>query len=363
MTHVFVAPHPDDVALSCGGLIASLRELGQNVTILTVFSGSGSAGNGADLTTYQREALGFGSKTMWPVSEAFNRAHIGADFAVYGDPDVLPAWAATDDRLDATQSDADQAAKRFWQRSSWYRRASIRNESLAGQPVIDDLSTQGAVLTEDLIDAAEAGDLMARRRLEDERFAYFAEASVVFLDLPDAVFRGYEGDDQLLSAPRADDTAPYDLVRQEIARLEPQKVYLPLGVGGHVDHQLCREVGMGLLKESRRWVMPGPEYAGNVVFYEDFPYAWWNDFSRPEDLGADVLATLPSEVSVFPTYADIGDQIERKITGISLYESQIERLFDSPREMADAVRGYGKAMGVMGGVDGPAERYWVTSRV
>ena len=43
MTHVFVAPHPDDVALSCGGLIASLRELGQTVTILTVFSGDGSA--------------------------------------------------------------------------------------------------------------------------------------------------------------------------------------------------------------------------------------------------------------------------------------------------------------------------------
>ncbi len=41
MTHVFVAPHPDDVALSCGGLIASLRELGQTVTILTVFSGDG----------------------------------------------------------------------------------------------------------------------------------------------------------------------------------------------------------------------------------------------------------------------------------------------------------------------------------
>ena len=34
MTHVFVAPHPDDVALSCGGLIASLRELGQNVRLL-----------------------------------------------------------------------------------------------------------------------------------------------------------------------------------------------------------------------------------------------------------------------------------------------------------------------------------------
>jgi LmbE family N-acetylglucosaminyl deacetylase len=354
MTHVFVAPHPDDVALSCGGLIASLRELGQNVTIVTVFSGNGTNDG---LTPYQREALGFGSKAMWPSSEAFNRAAILPDYPIW------PAWLADDDGLESTQVDADQAAKRFWQRSSWYRRASIRNESLAGQPVIDDLSTQGAVLTEGLADAAAGGDLIARRRLEDERFAYFSEASVVFLDLPDAVFRGYEGDDQLLGAPRPDDTAPYDLLRQEIARLEPQKVYVPLGVGGHVDHQLCREVGVGLLNESRRWVMPGPDYAGMVVFYEDFPYSWWNDFDRLEDLGADVLATLPSEVSIFPTYADIGDQIEHKVTGISLYASQIQRLFDGTREMGDAVRSYGKALGVTGGVDGPAERYWVTSRV
>ncbi len=354
MTHVFVAPHPDDVALSCGGLIASLRELGQNVTIVTVFSGNGA---GEGLTPYQREALGFGSKAHWPSTEAFNRADILPDYP------ISPAWLADDETLEATQVEADQAAKRFWQRSSWYRRASIRAESIAGQPVIDDLPTQGAVLTEDVVDAAVAGDLMARRRLEDERFTYFSEASVVFLDLPDAVFRGYEGDAQLLGSPRPDDTAPFDLLRQEIVRLEPQKVYLPLGVGGHVDHQLCREVGVALLHDPRRWVMPGPDYAGKVVFYEDFPYSWWTDFKGLEDLGADVVATLPTEVSIFPTYADIGDQIERKITGISLYESQIDRLFDGPREMGDAVRAYGKAMGVLGGVDGPAERYWATSRV
>ena len=354
MTHVFVAPHPDDVALSCGGLIASLRELGQNVTILTVFSGNG-ANDG--LTPFQREALGFGSKALWPSTEAFNRADILPDYPIW------PAWLADEEGLESTQVEADAAAKRFWQRSSWYRRASTRAESLAGQPVIDDLPTQGAVLTEDIMDAAAAGDLMARRRLEDERFAYFSEAAVVFLDLPDAVFRGYQGDEALLGTPRPDDTAPLDFLRREIARLEPQKVYLPLGVGGHVDHQLCREVGLALLRESRRWVMPGPEYAGKVVFYEDFPYAWWNVFHRLEDLGADVLDTLPSEVSIFPTYADIGDQIERKITGIGIYQSQIERLFDSTREMADAVRAYGKAVGATGDVDGPAERYWVTSRV
>jgi LmbE family N-acetylglucosaminyl deacetylase len=357
MTHVFIAPHPDDVALSCGGLVASLRELGQNVTILTVFSGDGSA-NG--LTPYQREALGFGSKALWPASEAFNRSAIAADWPTAG---LVPAWAATEEGLEATQSDADAAAKQFWQRSSWYRRASIRNVALADQAVMDDLPTQGAVYTDDLTAAAAAGNLMARRRVEDERYAYFAEASVVFLDMPDAVFRGYEGDAELLGTPREDDGAPFEQLRVEIDRLEPQRVYFPLAVGGHVDHQLCRAVGVRLLEEPRRWVMPGPDYAGMVAFYEDFPYALWNDFRELEGLGANPFRGLPADVSVSPEYADITDQLESKIMGISLYESQIERLFDSTRDMADAVRSHGRVMAELGGVDGSAERYWVSGRV
>lgn len=361
MTHVFIAPHPDDVALSCGGLIASLRELGQNVTIITVFSGSGATGA---LTPYQRDALGFGSKAIWPATEAFNRADIAADWPVSGDDSTrLPPWAATADRLQATQEDADAAAKRFWQRSSWYRRASIRNEPLAGQPLMDDVSTQGAVLTEELVEAAAAGEVMARRRLEDERFAYFAEASVVFLDLPDAVFRGYEDDDQLLAAPRPDDDAPIERLRQEIVRLEPQRVYLPLGIGDHVDHQLCREVGLALLGDARRWVMPGPEYAGIVTFYEDFPYAWWKGFTRLDDLGEGALANLPDGVSLAAEYADVTDQLERKISGIGLYESQLDRLFGGTSQMADAVRAHGRAVGELGGMGGFAERYWSTTRI
>jgi LmbE family N-acetylglucosaminyl deacetylase len=354
MTHVFVAPHPDDVALSCGGLIASLRELGQNVAIITVFSGAGSSDG---LTTYQREALGFGSKALWPSTEAFNRE------AILSDVPLSPVWAADDDALEATQADADQAAKRFWQRSSWYRRASIRNESLAGQPVIDDVPTQGAVITGTIVEAATAGELVARRRLEDERYAYFAEASIIFLDMPDAVFRGYEGDEELLGAPRDDEAPLSEILRREIDRLEPQQIYLPLGVGGHVDHQLCRRVGIDLLALAAGWVMPGPEYAGSVVFYEDFPYAWWSEFRGLDQLGSGALDGLPSDVSLFPTYSDIGDQIEKKITGITIYESQIDRLFDGKREMANAVRAYGKSLGIAGDVDAPAERYWRSSRV
>jgi LmbE family N-acetylglucosaminyl deacetylase len=359
MTHVFVAPHPDDVALSCGGLIASLRELGQNVTIVTVFGGSGA---GAPLTGYQREALGFGSKAMWPVTEAFNRANIRADWPADPDPSTPPPWVATEERLEATQADADAAAKRFWQRSSWYRRASIRNRPLAGQVLIDDVPTQGAVATDEEVEAAAAGDLMARRRLEEERYAYFAEASIVFLDLPDAVFRGYEGDEELLGVPRDDDDAPSGIIRREIARLEPQKVYFPLGVGNHVDHQLCREAGVDLLAESRRWTMPGPDWAGRVVFYEDFPYAWWGGFERLEDLPAGTFDALPEGVLIAPSFADITDQLERKITGIGWYESQLDRLFGGERRMADAVRSYGASLAALGGVNGAAERYWHTYR-
>jgi LmbE family N-acetylglucosaminyl deacetylase len=358
MAHVFVAPHPDDVALSCGGLIASLRELGQNVTIITVFSGGGTT-NG--LTNYQREALGFGTKALWPVTEAFNRANVANDWPMGGD--YAPPWLATDDQLEATQSDADAAAKRFWQRSSWYRRASIHNESLAGQAVIDTVPTQGATYTDDVVDAASAGELTARRRVEDERFAYFAEASIIFLDLPDAVFRGYEGDDELLAAPRDGDPAPYEALRAEITRLEPQKVYLPLGVGGHVDHQLCRGVGIGLLNESRRWVMPGPEYAGIVTFYEDFPYSLWSDFRRLDQVSTNGVLALPADVALAPEFADVTDQLERKITGISIYESQLERLFGGRRQMGDAVRAWGRQVAALGAVDGFAERYWASERI
>lgn len=357
MTHVFVAPHPDDVALSCGGLIASLRELGQNVTILTLYSGTGGAER---LTPYQREALGFGNKTVWPATEAFNRAHLAADHPE--DASAAP-WEATTAGLAATQAAADADAKSFWQRSSWYRRANIHNQPQAGQPLVDDQATQGAVLTAERMEAAAAGETMAARRLEDERYAAFAEVSVVFLDLPDAVFRGYEGDEQLLGTPRADDPVPTELLRREIARLEPSRVYFPLAIGGHVDHQLARNAGMELLGDEPSWIMPFPSYVGKVVFYEDFPYAHWEDFGSLDDMPDDAFDWMPDGVSLQAEFADVSDVQERKIRALALYESQLDRLFGGVDEMAGAVRTFGARVADIGAVPGgAAERYWVTTQ-
>ena len=109
--------------------------------------------------------------------------------------------------------------------------------------------------------------------------------------------------------------------------------------------------------------MPGPEYAGMVSFYEDFPYALWNDFRGLDGLDVNPFAGLPADVSLSPEFADITDELETKIMGISLYESQIERLFDSTRAMANAVRSHGRIIAEAGSVDGSAERYWVSGRV
>src|SRR5687767_11908748 len=263
MTHVFVSPHPDDIALSCGGLVASLRELGQTITILTVFSGTGSTGGNGQMSEYQRAALGFGNKVNWPLTEAFRRDNIAPDYEVPAT--VGAAWMADPDRIDVTQQRANTQARQFWQRAAWTRSANITNEEGDDRPVADGVGGQGSLAPIDF----DTLDAMETRKVEEERYAFFAEASVIFLDLPDAVYRGYEGDDQLLGAVRDDDPAPYELLRSEILRLEPQLVYFPLAVGGHVDHQICREVGLSLLSERRQWIMPAPTFVGRLSFYEE----------------------------------------------------------------------------------------------
>jgi LmbE family N-acetylglucosaminyl deacetylase len=145
VTHVFVSPHPDDAALSCGGLIARLRERGEPVTIVTVFCGPGNLDR---LTPYQRLALGFGSR---------EKRQPGDDAATLGSADLAEADAAR------------------------------------------------AVSTPEQV--------MAVRRAEDESFARIVGASIAFLNLPDAVFRGYEGDTELLGEPRSDDPAPIEQLR------------------------------------------------------------------------------------------------------------------------------------------------------
>jgi len=356
MTHVFIAPHPDDVALSCGGLVASLRELGQSVTILTVYSGGPDAD--VDSEDRRRTAVGFGTKALHPATQAFDRGNIAAEFPVAPVTGVGAPWEADPERMVATQDSANTQARQFWQRAAWSRSANVTNDEFDARPLRDDVQSQGTLTRIDLADA----DASARRKAEDERWAYFIEAALVDLDLPDAVHRGYEGDDALLGQPFEDDEPPVDTLRREILRLEPQRIYFPLGIGGHVDHRLCRDVALALMVEEPEWVMPAPDLSSMISFYEDFPYAWWSGFSGASDLAGQSI-DLPAGFALEARYADISDQLERKSAGLRLYAGEVQRLFDSDQGMLDAVTGYAARMADAGGVGtGAAERYWSVVR-
>jgi LmbE family N-acetylglucosaminyl deacetylase len=266
MTTVFLSPHPDDAALSCGGLIALLRARGVPVTIVSVFSGSGPSER---LTPYQRLALGFGEdNALVPVEEPTPKG------------------------------------------------------------------------------------ITAVRRAEDEAHARLVGARIDFLDLPDAVFRGYEGDDQLMSPPLADDPPPFEELRRALARLKPTALYAPLSIGGHVDHRQVRRAAMALLAEA------GSPYLGQTLFYEDFPYAHNIGFERLDQLDPEIAAGLAPGAALEPEYVEIGSVIDRKLEALRAYDSQLGRLFGPGGDrLPAAVRDRAARVGELGGV-GPAERYW-----
>ena len=295
---------------------------------------------------------------MWPNSQAFNRSNIASEYPVSPDVSSGAPWEADAARIVATQERANTQARQFWQRAAWTRSANVTNDRHDDRPLPDDVPTQGTLATLDL----SAADAATLRKVEDERYAWFAEAAIVDLDLPDAVYRGYDGDDALLGRPFEDDEPPVDILRREILRLEPQHVYVPVGVGGHVDHRLCRDAALSLLDETESWVMPSPSLAGRLSFYEDFPYAWWNGLSGAAGAfgaGSGAAAGLRMEAR----YADISDQLERKAAGLRVYASQVQRLFDDDQAMLDAVTGFAARIADDGRVGGgAAERYWAVLR-
>ncbi len=278
MTHVFVAPHPDDVALSCGGLIASLRELGQNVTILTVFSGRGDGGG---LTAYQREALGFGTKTLWPATEAFNRAtsRPTSRRAALARRGPRPTIGSRRPRPTPTPrpSASGSARRGIAGRASATSRSPARRSWTTSRP-------RARCTRTSVVEAATAGDDDGPppRRGRAVRLLRRGVGR-----LPRPARRGLprlRGRRRSCSARRATTTTrPFDAP----ARDRPTRA--ADGVPAARRRQPRRPPALPRRRrraprEGRRWVMPGPDWPGIVVFYEDFPYAWWNDFQRLDDL-------------------------------------------------------------------------------
>jgi LmbE family N-acetylglucosaminyl deacetylase len=196
-----------------------------------------------------------------------------------------------------------------------------------------------------------ADEVIASRQAEEAAAAAELGAQTRVLPFRDAIYRGeaYLSDEDLFGSPATEEaslpnaiTASIDLADSPDAAT---RIYAPLGVGKHVDHQIAHVAGQVLA--ARGW---------DVWFYEDIPYAL-----KPMALDAR-LAEIGAGTRLAPVARiPVESSWERKIDAILRYPSQLETVFlqyvgvgTTREEIDEALSAYAARAG-----DGAiVERFW-----
>lgn len=194
-------------------------------------------------------------------------------------------------------------------------------------------------------------EVIARRRAEEDAAAQAIGATVRLLPFHDAIYRGhnYLSDEDLFNDVAA---AEADLPRAIAGSLalpeaptDEVRIYAPLGVGNHVDHQLV--FGAAARLAASGW---------DIWLYEDVPYAL-REGARQRRLDA-----IAGKNDVQPRgFVKAKNQWEAKLDGILSYPSQLETIFrhyvgvDPSRE---GIREALSAYAIKEHEDSIGERFW-----
>lgn len=173
-------------------------------------------------------------------------------------------------------------------------------------------------------------DPLRQRQLEDERASKALGVDFMHVPLPDCVYRLagdvalYPSEESLFGEVHPADYAPRLLKGIQIPELETAtRVYLPLGVGHHVDHQIVRDWGMTQMRDA-------PDKAA-VRFYVEFPYSK-ADQSTEMALSAIDLPLEPADIILSDA------EISAKTQAIACYGSQISTFWAGSAAMERDVR-------------------------
>lgn len=189
--------------------------------------------------------------------------------------------------------------------------------------------------------------VVAARRHEDACAAAALGCQIRWLGMPDAIYRGdrYTADGGLYGIPHAEEEAFATHLCEELMHLPEwrsgNQVFVPLGVGNHVDHQLVFEVGCAL---AARGV---PVWA-----YQDLPYA----IHTPQGV-AQRLARVGKRLEP-AIEAPVSDTLAQKLEAVACYASQLPVIFRFCSDWRQALVQH--AQGVGSGV--PAERCGASCR-
>lgn len=191
-----------------------------------------------------------------------------------------------------------------------------------------------------------AAEAVRLRLAEDETALETLGADSYQLDLLDAIYRmpgAYLDDATLFGAVAPGDPLPaalHERLAPLAARYPAAIIYAPLGVGGHVDHQIAHGVAVDLSRAG-----------ASVAFYEDYPYV-----ARAGALDGR-LAELGGAELFMPIATGIDAALARKVGAIEAYASQLSSLFADRAAIAREVAAYAAGLGPEGQRYG--ERLWV----
>lgn len=188
---------------------------------------------------------------------------------------------------------------------------------------------------------------VAARRAEDQEALSILKADALHWEVPECVYRRNPQDGRFLYPTEA---SLWDLVHPSeqslVARLAQRlaelplapegQVYVPLTVGGHVDHHLVRQA-------AERWGAP----EGELVYYEEYPYTENQTALKAalQDSDGWQAESVPLDTAA----------LDAKAAAVACYHSQISTFFANTKEIATRLRTYAA---VVGGGQGWAERYW-----
>ncbi len=210
-----------------------------------------------------------------------------------------------------------------------------------------------------------AAAMVARRRAEDRAACRRLGATVVHLRWPDLIYRreadgrwaaerdadlfaGAAGVDRAAAAAlamrlrRRLEQCPRSPSRSSVESAGPLRLWVPLGIGDHVDHHLCRLAAEALVSIHPRLV--------TLRYYEDYPYAGDNR-ARAKALSDAPVAGCWQALE-FPI--DAGD-LAARLDAIACFRTQISSFWSDEQAMRAAVARFAKTGE---GKAGWSERFW-----
>lgn len=192
-----------------------------------------------------------------------------------------------------------------------------------------------------------AATMVAQRRAEDRAALGVLRAGVMHLPFLDCIYRcGPSPDDLLYPGPvdmfgpmNPADAATVGALVEAFRALPPaQRVYAPLGVGGHVDHLATRRAAEQV-------------FAG-LCHYEDYPYT-----ARPGALAEVLPATTRREWTAETVWLTAG-ALAAKTVSVAAYRSQLSSFFTDSDDMAQKLREDGRRVMADAARDGETAPGW-----